>query len=110
MTRGDVLRYAIAFALRRARKIVRGLKEGLTEAEGFAVVGHVVSQLQDGGDPWGLSEEAQPKARADYLIRRGAFPMVIAPNIGEADEPKTRVPRMEPDVWIRVFIAASLPP
>jgi hypothetical protein len=33
MTRGDVLRYAIAFALRRARKIVRGLKEALTEAE-----------------------------------------------------------------------------
>jgi hypothetical protein len=31
MTKGEVLRYAIAFALRRSRKIIRGLKEGLTE-------------------------------------------------------------------------------
>jgi hypothetical protein len=36
MTRGDVLRYAIAFALRRARKIVWGLKHGLTEEEHHA--------------------------------------------------------------------------
>jgi hypothetical protein len=28
---GEVLRYAVAYALRRSRKIVRGLKEGLTE-------------------------------------------------------------------------------
>ena len=27
------LRYAIAFALRRARKVVRGLKEGLSESD-----------------------------------------------------------------------------
>jgi len=27
MTRGEVLRYAIAFALRRSRKIILGLKE-----------------------------------------------------------------------------------
>jgi hypothetical protein len=33
MTSGEVLKYAIAFALMRARKIVRGLKEGLTEDE-----------------------------------------------------------------------------
>jgi hypothetical protein len=31
-----MLRYRIAFALTRARKIVRGLKEQLTEAERFA--------------------------------------------------------------------------
>jgi hypothetical protein len=31
MTKGEVLKYAIAFALRRSRKITRGLKEGLTE-------------------------------------------------------------------------------
>jgi hypothetical protein len=62
MTRGDLLRYAIAFALQRARKIVRGLKEGLTEEERYAVADHVVSQLKEHGDPWGLSEEAKPKS------------------------------------------------
>lgn len=61
MTHGDMLRYAIAFALQRARKIVRGLKEGLTEAERYAVADQVVSQLKEHGDPWGLSEEARPK-------------------------------------------------
>jgi hypothetical protein len=60
MTQGDVLRYAIAYALLRARKIVRGLKAGLTEEERFAVADHVVSQLKQHGDPWGLSEEAKP--------------------------------------------------
>jgi hypothetical protein len=60
MTRGDVLRHAIAFALRRARKIVRGLKDGLTEDERYAVADHVVSQLKEHGDPWQLSDEAKP--------------------------------------------------
>jgi hypothetical protein len=52
MTRGDVLRYSIAFALSRVRKIVRGLKEGLTEHERYAVADHVVAQLKERGDPW----------------------------------------------------------
>jgi hypothetical protein len=43
MTRGEVFRYAIAFALRRPRKIIRGLKEGLTEEERYAVADHVVA-------------------------------------------------------------------
>jgi hypothetical protein len=34
-TRGDMLRFAIAFALRRARKLVRGLRQGLSEEERF---------------------------------------------------------------------------
>jgi hypothetical protein len=55
-----MLRYAIAFALMRARKIVRGLKDGLTEDERYAVADHVVSQLKQYGDPWELSEEAKP--------------------------------------------------
>ena len=38
MTRGDVLRYAIAFALRRARKIIRGPKDGLTEEERYGTL------------------------------------------------------------------------
>ena len=57
MTRGDVLKYKIAFALRRAGKIIRG--QGLTEAERYAVAEHIVSQLQEHGDPWGLSNEAK---------------------------------------------------
>jgi hypothetical protein len=52
MTKGEVLRYAI-FALRRSRKIIRGLKEGLTEEERYAV-----AQLKERGDPWRLNEEA----------------------------------------------------
>jgi hypothetical protein len=59
MTRGQVLRYAIAFALMRARKIVRGAKAGLTEQERYAIADHVVDQLIQRGDPWGLNEEAE---------------------------------------------------
>jgi hypothetical protein len=60
MTRGEVLRFAIAFALRRSKKIIRGLKEGLTEEERFAVADHTVEQLKERGDPWRLNEEAKP--------------------------------------------------
>ncbi len=61
MTRGDVLKYRIAFALRRASKIIRGLRQGLSEAERHAVAEHVVSQLQEHGDPWHLTDEAKPQ-------------------------------------------------
>ena len=57
----EVLRYAIAYALRRSRKVIRGLKEGLTEQERFAVADHTVAQLKERGDPWRLNEE-QPAA------------------------------------------------
>jgi len=60
MTRADVLRYNLAFALSRAAKIVRGLRQGLSEAERYAVADHVVSQLKERGDPWGLDQEAKP--------------------------------------------------
>jgi len=55
-TRGD-LRFAIAFSLRRARKLVRGLRQGLTEDERYLVADDVVQNLQQHGDPWRLSEE-----------------------------------------------------
>ncbi len=55
--RADMLRYAIAFALRRARKLVRGLRQGLSEEERFLVADDVVHQLQQHGDPWPLSQE-----------------------------------------------------
>jgi len=60
MTRGDMLRYRIAFALSRAVKIVRGLRQGLTEPERHAVADHVVEQLKERGDPWQLAEEVKP--------------------------------------------------
>jgi hypothetical protein len=59
-TRGDMLRYAIAFALIRARKLVRGLRQGLSEDERYLVADDVVHQLQRHGDPWALSEELPP--------------------------------------------------
>ncbi len=59
MTRGDVLRYRLAFALGRAAKIVRGLRQGLTEDERYIIADHVVSQLRERGDPWRLDDEAK---------------------------------------------------
>jgi hypothetical protein len=55
-TRGDSLRYSIAYALIRARKVVRGLRYGLTEQERFEVADAAVYELQKHGDPWRLSE------------------------------------------------------
>jgi hypothetical protein len=59
MTRREILRYAIAYALMRARKIVRGLKDGLTEEDRYAVADQVVEQLKQRGDPWHLNDEAK---------------------------------------------------
>jgi hypothetical protein len=56
-TRGDMLRFAIAFALMGARKLIRGLKQGLTEDERYRVADDVVRRLQQHGDPWRLSDE-----------------------------------------------------
>jgi hypothetical protein len=59
-TRGDLLSFAIAFALRGARKLVRGLRQELTEEERYRVADDVVHQLKQHGDPWRLSEELPP--------------------------------------------------
>jgi hypothetical protein len=56
----DMLRFAIAFALRRARKLVRGLRQELSEEERFQVADDVVHQLRQHGDPWALSQEVSP--------------------------------------------------
>jgi hypothetical protein len=56
-TRGDMLSFAIAFALRGACKLVRGLRQGLSEDERYRVADDVVRQLQPHGDPWRLSED-----------------------------------------------------
>ena len=59
MTRGEMFRYALAYALRRSRKIVRGLEQDLSEEERYAVADHVVAQLKERGDPWRLAEEVK---------------------------------------------------
>jgi hypothetical protein len=56
-TRGDQLQFTIAFALRGARKIVRGLRHGLSESERYRVAGDVVQSLQEHGDPWRLNDD-----------------------------------------------------
>ena len=55
-TRGDALRFSIAYALIRARKVVRGLRQGLTEQERYEVADAAVYEMQKFGDPWRLSE------------------------------------------------------
>ena len=65
-TRGDMLRFAIAFALTRARKLVRGLRQGLSEDERYLVADDVVRRLQERGDPWRLSEEMPERTRKGY--------------------------------------------
>ena len=60
MTKGEVLRYAIAYALRRSRKAIRGLKQGVSEEVRYAVADHVVAQPKERADPWRLNEEVKP--------------------------------------------------
>ena len=62
-TRGDMLAFAIAFALRGARKLVRGPRQELTEEERYRVADDVVHQLKQHGDPWHLSEELPPPGK-----------------------------------------------
>ena len=62
-TRGDLLSFAIAFALRSARKLVRGLRQELTEEERYRVANDVVDRLKQHGDPWRLSEDLPPPGK-----------------------------------------------
>jgi hypothetical protein len=62
-TRGDMLSFAIAFALRGARKLVRGLREELTEDQRSRVANDVVHRLRRHGDPWQVSEELPPPGK-----------------------------------------------
>jgi hypothetical protein len=59
-TRGDMLRFAIAFALMGARKLVRGLRHGLAEKERYRVADDVVCRLKQHGDPWRPSDDLPP--------------------------------------------------
>src|SRR5215831_1704894 len=62
-TRGDLLSFAIAFALMGARKLVRGLRQELTEEERYRVADDVVHRLKQHGDPWRLSEDLPPPGK-----------------------------------------------
>jgi hypothetical protein len=62
-TRGDMLSFAIAFALRGARKLVPGLRQELTEEERYRVANDVVHRLKQHGDPWRLPEELPPPGK-----------------------------------------------
>jgi hypothetical protein len=55
-----MLRYAVAFALMGARKMVRGLRQGLSEEERFRVADDVVLRLKQHGDPWRLADDLPP--------------------------------------------------
>jgi hypothetical protein len=57
MTRGELLAHSISYALIRARKVVRGLSQGLTQEERRAVAATAVDELKRHGDPWGLEKE-----------------------------------------------------
>lgn len=62
-TLGTLLRFAIIFALTRARKVVRGLRQGLTEDERYRVADDVVQRLQRHVDPWRLSDDLPPAGK-----------------------------------------------
>ncbi len=59
----NLMSFAIAFALRGARKLVRGLREDLTEEERYRVANDVVHRLKQHGDPWRLSEDLPPPGK-----------------------------------------------
>jgi hypothetical protein len=62
MTRGDLLKHCISYALIRARKVVKGLSQSLTQDERSAVARRAVDELRRHGDQWKLDEEL-PKAQ-----------------------------------------------
>jgi hypothetical protein len=55
--------FSLAFALRGARKLVRGFRTELTEEERYRVADDVVHQLKQRGDPWRLSDELPPSSK-----------------------------------------------
>ncbi len=59
-TRGETLSYGISFALIRAKKVMRGLKQALTSQERCAVADRAVEEMKKRGDPWRLNEDEAP--------------------------------------------------
>ena len=67
-TRADLLRFAIAYALIKARKVVQGLRQGTSEDERFEAADAVVHRLQERGDPWRLSEQLREHLGGTYWL------------------------------------------
>jgi putative tryptophan/tyrosine transport system substrate-binding protein len=91
-THGNMLSFAIAFAL-GARKLVRGIREGLTEEERYRVANDVVNRLKQHGDPWRLSEDLPPVMQAtkfeltiNLKTAKALGVTVPLPLLGRADE------------------------
>lgn len=64
-TRGDLLSGELAFALAKAVKIVRGLRQGLTREEREAVADAAVKRIAEKPcDPWKLNEPLPPPSPA----------------------------------------------
>jgi hypothetical protein len=79
--RGDLLKYAISDALMRARKIVRGLRQGLTVSEREAVAEAAVDELRAlPDDPWNLKEK---------------LPMPEGPAIGHGSPDNWHKPKLD---------------
>ena len=53
--RGEMLRFAVAFALRRLK--IHGRKGAMTEAQRYEAGDLVVRELKQYGDPWKLDED-----------------------------------------------------
>jgi hypothetical protein len=58
-TRGEMLMYAISFALGNAVKVARGLRQGLTPEDRDAVAERSVEEMKRYGDPWKLNDEVK---------------------------------------------------
>ena len=87
--------YAVAFALRLC-KMVRSLKQELSEAERYAVADDVIWQLKKHGDPWRLNEaEGERADDLSRLSRRCDVPLPCAMRIPYFDH-KGSVERQTP--------------
>jgi hypothetical protein len=58
----------LTFALRGARKLVRGLRQELTEEERYRVANDIVLRLKQHGDPWRLSEDLPPPSKWHSVV------------------------------------------
>jgi hypothetical protein len=52
-----------------ARKLVRGLRQGLSEEERYRVADDVVHRLKQHGDPWRLSDDLPPATGKGFRRR-----------------------------------------
>jgi hypothetical protein len=71
MTRGEHLKYCIAFALGGASTIVRGMWRTLTDQERMAVANRAVDKLKEHGNKW-RPDEQESVSPLDGLMRARA--------------------------------------